>query len=98
MRQETIITITCCVGPTLCSVWEAVGRMIQRCGWSSPAFSLLNQLDYWAAPAKPGLPVDIRVPFPSLQPVKIFLESNGIPYTIMIEDVQVRAPAVTMCL
>ncbi|KYO38851.1 carboxypeptidase A5 [Alligator mississippiensis] len=46
------------------------------------------QLDYWAAPAKPGLPVDIRVPFPSLQPVKIFLESNGIPYTIMIEDVQ----------
>uniref|UniRef100_A0A8C8BM40 Peptidase M14 domain-containing protein n=1 Tax=Otus sunia TaxID=257818 RepID=A0A8C8BM40_9STRI len=38
-------------------------------------------------------PVDLRVPFHSLQAVKIFLESNRISYSIMIEDVQVRAAA-----
>ncbi|XP_006861200.1 PREDICTED: carboxypeptidase A1 [Chrysochloris asiatica] len=46
------------------------------------------QLDFWRGPAQPGSPIDIRVPFPSLQPVKVFLESHGIEYTTMIEDVQ----------
>ncbi|XP_076989365.1 carboxypeptidase A1 [Tamandua tetradactyla] len=46
------------------------------------------QLDFWQGPARPGSPIDIRVPFPSLQAVKIFLEAHDISYTIMIEDVQ----------
>uniref|UniRef100_A0ACB8FN61 Multifunctional pyrimidine synthesis protein CAD n=1 Tax=Sphaerodactylus townsendi TaxID=933632 RepID=A0ACB8FN61_9SAUR len=46
------------------------------------------QIDFWLSPAKPTLPVDMRVPFQSLQSVKVFLESEGIPYTIMIEDLQ----------
>ncbi|XP_059567778.1 carboxypeptidase A1 [Myotis daubentonii] len=46
------------------------------------------QLDFWRGPAQPGSPVDVRVPFPSLQAVKVFLEAHGIEYTIMIEDVQ----------
>ncbi|XP_074840306.1 carboxypeptidase A1-like [Carettochelys insculpta] len=46
------------------------------------------QIDYWLRPAKPGLPVDVRVPFQSLQAVKVFLESNSIPYTILVNDVQ----------
>ncbi|XP_044884746.1 carboxypeptidase A1-like [Mauremys mutica] len=46
------------------------------------------QIDYWLSPAQPGLPVDARVPFHSLQAVKVFLESNTIPYTIMVDDVQ----------
>uniref|UniRef100_A0A8C3BCC9 Carboxypeptidase A2 n=1 Tax=Cairina moschata TaxID=8855 RepID=A0A8C3BCC9_CAIMO len=46
------------------------------------------QLDFWRDPTKPGHPSDLRVPFPSLQAVKIFLESHGIPYSIMIKDVQ----------
>ncbi|XP_078533670.1 carboxypeptidase A1-like [Lissotriton helveticus] len=46
------------------------------------------QIDFWREPAKPSLPVDIRVPFRSLQAVKVFLESNNIAYTIMIVDVQ----------
>ncbi|NXW61681.1 CBPA1 Carboxypeptidase, partial [Eurystomus gularis] len=46
------------------------------------------QLDFWLHPTSPGHPVDVRVPFLSLQPVKIFLESNNISYSIMIEDVQ----------
>ncbi|KGL91666.1 Carboxypeptidase A1, partial [Charadrius vociferus] len=47
------------------------------------------QLDFWLSPRGLGQPVDIRVPFPSLQPLKAHLEANGISYSIMIEDVQV---------
>ncbi|NXP55504.1 CBPA1 Carboxypeptidase, partial [Heliornis fulica] len=46
------------------------------------------QLDFWLAPRGVGHPVDVRVPFPSLQPVKAHLEANGISYSIMIKDVQ----------
>ncbi|NWI91979.1 CBPA1 Carboxypeptidase, partial [Pitta sordida] len=46
------------------------------------------QLDFWLAPRGPGYPVDVRVPFPSLQPVKAHLEAGGVSYSIMIEDVQ----------
>ncbi|KAF6085606.1 carboxypeptidase A1 [Phyllostomus discolor] len=46
------------------------------------------QLDFWRGPAQPGSPIDVRVPFPSIQAVKVFLEAHGIEYTIMIEDVQ----------
>ncbi|XP_054149650.1 carboxypeptidase A1-like [Melozone crissalis] len=47
------------------------------------------QLDFWLAPRKLGLPVDIRVPFRSLQAVKAHLEASGLSYSIMIEDVQI---------
>uniref|UniRef100_A0A8B9TK48 Peptidase M14 domain-containing protein n=1 Tax=Anas platyrhynchos TaxID=8839 RepID=A0A8B9TK48_ANAPL len=56
----------------------------------SNASSCPHQLDFWRDPTKPGHPSDLRVPFPSLQAVKIFLESHGISYSIMIKDVQVR--------
>ncbi|NXL38935.1 CBPA1 Carboxypeptidase, partial [Glaucidium brasilianum] len=46
------------------------------------------QLDFWLAPRGLGHPVDVRVPFPSLQPLKAHLEANGVSYSIMIEDVQ----------
>ncbi|XP_038011018.1 carboxypeptidase A1-like [Motacilla alba alba] len=46
------------------------------------------QLDFWLAPRGLGLPVDIRVPFRSLQAVKAHLEASGVSYSIMIEDVQ----------
>uniref|UniRef100_A0A8C9EUA3 Carboxypeptidase A1 n=1 Tax=Pavo cristatus TaxID=9049 RepID=A0A8C9EUA3_PAVCR len=46
------------------------------------------ELDFWLSPRGLGDPVDIRVPFPSLQPLKAHLEANGVPYSIMIEDVQ----------
>lgn len=35
-------------------------------------------------------PVDVRVPFHSLQSVKIYLETQDVEYSIMIEDLQVR--------
>ncbi|KAL1778160.1 carboxypeptidase A1 [Sigmodon hispidus] len=46
------------------------------------------QLDFWRDPARPGIPIDVRVPFFSIQSVKVFLESHGISYEIMIEDIQ----------
>ncbi|XP_037374203.1 carboxypeptidase A1 [Talpa occidentalis] len=46
------------------------------------------QLDFWRGPARPGSSIDVRVPFSSIQAVKIFLEANDISYRIMIEDVQ----------
>ncbi|KFP28346.1 Carboxypeptidase A1, partial [Colius striatus] len=46
------------------------------------------QLDFWLEPQGLGHPVDVHVPFPSLQPLKAHLEANELSYTIMIEDVQ----------
>ncbi|KAK2489232.1 hypothetical protein MC885_019528 [Smutsia gigantea] len=46
------------------------------------------QLDFWRGPAQPGSPIDVRVPFTSLQAVKIFLEAHGIRYRTLIENVQ----------
>ncbi|XP_066504876.1 carboxypeptidase A1-like [Hoplias malabaricus] len=46
------------------------------------------QLDFWREPIDESLPVDVRVPFHSLQPVRSFLAYNEIHYDIMIEDLQ----------
>uniref|UniRef100_A0A8D2DUN0 Carboxypeptidase A1 n=1 Tax=Sciurus vulgaris TaxID=55149 RepID=A0A8D2DUN0_SCIVU len=46
------------------------------------------QLDFWRGPTWPGSPIDVRVPFHSIQAVKIFLESHDISYEIMIKDLQ----------
>ncbi|XP_037369050.1 carboxypeptidase A2 [Talpa occidentalis] len=46
------------------------------------------QLDFWKSPTTPGETAHVRVPFVSLQAVKVFLESQGIDYSIMIKDVQ----------
>ncbi|XP_006887186.1 PREDICTED: carboxypeptidase A2 isoform X1 [Elephantulus edwardii] len=47
------------------------------------------QLDFWKPTTTPGQTVHVRVPFVNLQAVKVFLESQRIAYSIMIEDVQV---------
>ncbi|NXL38936.1 CBPA2 Carboxypeptidase, partial [Glaucidium brasilianum] len=47
------------------------------------------ELDFWINPSTPMLPVDVRIPANSLQEVKAFLESHGIEYSILIEDLQV---------
>ncbi|CAI9618920.1 unnamed protein product [Staurois parvus] len=46
------------------------------------------QLDFWTSPSHPKRFIDIRVPFYSLQDVKVYLESNNIQYSIMIHDLQ----------
>ncbi|XP_053111758.1 carboxypeptidase A2-like isoform X2 [Hemicordylus capensis] len=54
---------------------------------SSETF-LSTKLDFWRFPSYPGRPVDIQVPLPCLQDVKVFLESHQMKYYVMIEDVQ----------
>ncbi|XP_060932612.1 carboxypeptidase A5 [Limanda limanda] len=46
------------------------------------------ELDFWKDVADVDTPVHIRVPFPGLQSTKLYLESRGIDYSIMIEDLQ----------
>lgn len=53
------------------------------------------QLDFWKSYTIPGETVHVRVPFVNVQAVKVFLESLGIAYSIMIEDVQVISPHAT---
>ncbi|KAI5617251.1 carboxypeptidase A precursor, partial [Silurus asotus] len=45
-------------------------------------------LDFWREPVDVSLPVDVRVPFPSLQAVRAFLGYHEIHYEIMIQDLQ----------
>lgn len=56
-------------------------------------FSL--QLDFWINPSASALPVDVRVPAVSVQSVKAFLESQGIEYSILIENLQVGSATST---
>uniref|UniRef100_A0A3P8T4B1 Carboxypeptidase A1 n=1 Tax=Amphiprion percula TaxID=161767 RepID=A0A3P8T4B1_AMPPE len=46
------------------------------------------ELDFWRDVTGVATPVDVRVPFHSLQSVKIYLETQDIEYSIMIEDLQ----------
>ncbi|NXO03667.1 CBPA2 Carboxypeptidase, partial [Rhinopomastus cyanomelas] len=46
------------------------------------------ELDFWTNPSTSALPVDVRIPASSVQAVKAFLESYGIEYSILIEDLQ----------
>ncbi|KAK3536110.1 hypothetical protein QTP70_029266, partial [Hemibagrus guttatus] len=46
------------------------------------------QLDFWMDPVDVSLPVDVRVPFHSLQAVRAFLGYHEIHYEIMIQDLQ----------
>ncbi|XP_022601918.1 carboxypeptidase A1 [Seriola dumerili] len=47
------------------------------------------ELDFWRGVTEAATPVDVRVPFHSLQSTKIYLETQEIEYSIMIEDLQV---------
>ncbi|AWP07859.1 putative carboxypeptidase A1-like [Scophthalmus maximus] len=47
------------------------------------------ELDFWRDATEVDTPVDVRVPFFSLQSVKMYLESQGIEYSTIIEDLQV---------
>lgn len=54
------------------------------------------QVDFWLDPVSTELPVDIRVPRFSLIPVKEYLTFHNIPFTVMIENVQVCHPQNTV--
>lgn len=54
-------------------------------------FSFVTEVDFWRSPARPSLPVDMRVAFSELKDIKAYLESHGLAYSIMIKDIQVRS-------
>uniref|UniRef100_A0A3B5A909 Carboxypeptidase A2-like n=1 Tax=Stegastes partitus TaxID=144197 RepID=A0A3B5A909_9TELE len=47
-----------------------------------------QELDFWLHPVSTELPVDIRVPRSSLSSVKEYLDAHGIPFSVMINNVQ----------
>ncbi|XP_068595174.1 carboxypeptidase A5 [Brachionichthys hirsutus] len=47
------------------------------------------ELDFWTDVTHVASPVDVRVPFHSLQSLKTYLESHSIEYSVMIRDLQV---------
>uniref|UniRef100_UPI003AAED070 carboxypeptidase A5 n=1 Tax=Centroberyx gerrardi TaxID=166262 RepID=UPI003AAED070 len=47
------------------------------------------ELDFWMEATDVATPVDVRVPFYSLQAVKVYLEAQELEYSIMIKDLQV---------
>ena len=53
--------------------------------------SFVAKVDFWRGPARPSLPVDMRVPFSELKDVKAYLGSHGLAYSVMIKDIQVRS-------
>ncbi|XP_047452857.1 carboxypeptidase A5 [Mugil cephalus] len=46
------------------------------------------ELDFWRGVTNAGTPVDVRVPFHGLHSVKMYLKSQDIEFSIMIEDLQ----------
>uniref|UniRef100_UPI00398F0189 carboxypeptidase A1-like n=1 Tax=Pristiophorus japonicus TaxID=55135 RepID=UPI00398F0189 len=46
------------------------------------------KLDFWKEPARTALPIDLRVPAKHVRTIKTFLESKGIAYSVMIENLQ----------
>uniref|UniRef100_A0A7N5JYI6 Carboxypeptidase A1 n=1 Tax=Ailuropoda melanoleuca TaxID=9646 RepID=A0A7N5JYI6_AILME len=47
------------------------------------------KLNVWKSPSTFSRPVDVLVPSISLQPVKSFLKSQGLEYSVTIEDLQI---------
>ncbi|KAM4857710.1 carboxypeptidase A4 isoform X2 [Urocitellus parryii] len=47
------------------------------------------KLNFWSSPSALGRPVDVLVPSISLQPVKSFLKSQGLEYSVTIDDLQI---------
>ncbi|XP_068579908.1 carboxypeptidase A4 [Cebidichthys violaceus] len=46
------------------------------------------ELDFWLHPVSAELPVDIRVPRSSVSPVTEYLAARGIPYSVVIDNLQ----------
>lgn len=69
-------------------------RVLPKLSFNS-IVSLLSsspQLSVWKSPSTFDRPVDILVPSVSLLPVKSFLKSQGLDYSVTIEDLQVGRP------
>ncbi|XP_011355536.1 carboxypeptidase A4 isoform X2 [Pteropus vampyrus] len=86
------------IGPSICGREKFFGDQVFRINVrNGDEISKLNQLvnsdnfklNVWKSSSTFGLPVDVLVPSVSLQPVKFFLKSQGLEYSVIIEDLQI---------
>lgn len=70
--------------------FRTVFRLGFICHVIAPVWS---QVDFWLDPVSTELPVDIRVPRSSLSAVTEYLSSYNIPYSVIINNLQVCNPA-----
>nr|KAF6469186.1 carboxypeptidase A4 [Molossus molossus] len=86
------------IGPSICSREKCFGDQVFRINVrNGDEISKLNELvnsdnfkvNLWKTCCTLGLPVDVLVPSVSLQPVKFFLKSHGLDYSVTIEDLQI---------
>nr|XP_044606173.1 carboxypeptidase A4 isoform X2 [Equus asinus] len=85
------------IGPSICGREKFFGDQVFRINVRggdeiSKLSQLLNsdnfKLDVWKSPSTFSHPVDVLVPSVSLQPVKSFLKSQALQYSVTIEDLQ----------
>ncbi|XP_024410909.2 carboxypeptidase A4 [Desmodus rotundus] len=85
------------IGPSICGREKFCGDQVFRINVrNGDEISKLNELvnsdnfklNLWKSSSTSGLPVDVLVPSVSLQPVKFFLQSQGLDYSVTIEDLQ----------
>ncbi|KAM9650948.1 carboxypeptidase A4 isoform 1-T1 [Trichechus inunguis] len=85
------------IGPSICCQEKFFGDQVFRINVRNEdeihkLIQLVNSdnftLNFWKPPSTFGCPVDIQVPSFSLQPVKSFLKSQGLEYSVTTEDLQ----------
>ncbi|XP_036184579.1 carboxypeptidase A4 isoform X2 [Myotis myotis] len=85
------------IGPSICGRGKFFGDQVFRINVrNGDEISKLNELmksdnlklNFWKSPCSLGHPVDVLVPAVSLQPVEFFLKSQGLDYSVTIEDLQ----------
>ncbi|XP_007953583.1 carboxypeptidase A4 [Orycteropus afer afer] len=85
------------IGPSICGQEKFFGDQVFRINIRnrdeiSKLTQLVNSgnfmLNFWKPFSTFGRPVDVLVPSVSLQPVKSFLKSQGLEYSVTIEDLQ----------
>ncbi|NXK17831.1 CBPA2 Carboxypeptidase, partial [Arenaria interpres] len=94
--MKLILIFSALIGASLCLetfVGDQVLRIKTRNEEEVKQLQLLEslehlELDFWINPSAAALPVDVRIPANNVQAVKAFLESQGIEYSILIEDLQ----------
>ncbi|XP_070279999.1 carboxypeptidase A4 isoform X2 [Myotis yumanensis] len=86
------------IGPSICGRGKFFGDQVFRINVrNGDEISKLNELvksdnlklNIWKSSCSVGHPVDVLVPAVSLQPVECFLKSQGLDYSVTIEDLQI---------
>ncbi|XP_003407096.2 carboxypeptidase A5 [Loxodonta africana] len=97
MDRRMLLVCSCILAAALGQMNFTGDQVLRILAKDEEQLSLLRKLegmkpqkvDFWRGPARPSLPVDMRVPFSELKNVKSYLDSHGLDYSVMIKDIQV---------